>query len=856
MYNSQYYTCEQIDERLLQGYLDDYNNENHTSLTKSKFLSKLGNILNLWKGIDDEPHKESDHLISSKGVANTVGYRGESNEYIETILDSDDKILFGIKKDGSIEWGVGVPTPVKEFVEKYVADNFVRFFSGKKVSIIGDSISTFKGYVDSQYSVWYPNYYADRSSDVKEVTDTWWKKLIDGTGAILEVNASSGGSTASDNNIGFYPRVELIGNPDVVIVALGSNDSGLNIPLGNIDYDTEIQSYDTSKFAPAYIKGMKGLISAYPDAKIICVAFDMGESYRDIIKAIAEHYGAYYVYVGDISNVHPSKAEMEAVYKKIYNSIGYIISISRCGKTLIDETYAKGVKYVENPMYSYAILDANDKVLFGIKANGDFYFGTGIQKQLNEIPTNYVLPDDDEVEYIVGTYDTIILKVGKRYPSETENKYLYISDNLGVSWYPPIELPGFDSAVSARDNLAFGLKQIRHTHIFSNGDILLCGRNKCFYLTRDDDYSELHESVIYDYDGEIFDDFELDSFNPETGRIGFYPQMYQDKYFFHKGVELDIFGEYIIEREWWTHTPREAMHPRLWYTTNYGRTIQCAFKTGAPQNGESPDSHGNQRDCSKIDGEYLQIRHFHQVSYCDATNKFYISTGDEDWRTNQASETEDVRTYNEIYFVEADVNFGDGADDKNNTNYVDNQWSFDILCSGYMCKMGNHWFDDKYLYFATDYTQDHYTDNCGIIRCPISELHNIQLPESEYIESVTPPLPKVFRNVYNRPQREWACSAPSFMIMDKEGNAALWGDDGTSGRMWVANRKFDFKCVNLFNSDYTPSSDLIGVDILGPNTKGNVYISAGRFGGTGVKNIKHFNLTNILRDMGVNFFKY
>ena len=44
MYNSQYYTCEQIDQRLLQGYLDDYNAQTGQSLTKEQFMTKLGNV--------------------------------------------------------------------------------------------------------------------------------------------------------------------------------------------------------------------------------------------------------------------------------------------------------------------------------------------------------------------------------------------------------------------------------------------------------------------------------------------------------------------------------------------------------------------------------------------------------------------------------------------------------------------------------------------------------------------------------------------------------------------------------------------------------------------------------------------
>jgi len=47
MYNSQYYTCEQIDERLLQGYLDDYNSQTGQSLTKVQFLTALYNAISV-----------------------------------------------------------------------------------------------------------------------------------------------------------------------------------------------------------------------------------------------------------------------------------------------------------------------------------------------------------------------------------------------------------------------------------------------------------------------------------------------------------------------------------------------------------------------------------------------------------------------------------------------------------------------------------------------------------------------------------------------------------------------------------------------------------------------------------------
>jgi len=53
MYNSQYYTCEQIDQRLLQGYLDDYNSQNNTNLTKAEFLALLFNTLGRNSTVDN-----------------------------------------------------------------------------------------------------------------------------------------------------------------------------------------------------------------------------------------------------------------------------------------------------------------------------------------------------------------------------------------------------------------------------------------------------------------------------------------------------------------------------------------------------------------------------------------------------------------------------------------------------------------------------------------------------------------------------------------------------------------------------------------------------------------------------------
>lgn len=81
MYNSQYYTCEQIDQRLLQGYLDDYNSENNTNLTKTKFLNLLATHLNSGLTITDIVQESGNNIdkIMSQAIVTRLLSNLQSN---------------------------------------------------------------------------------------------------------------------------------------------------------------------------------------------------------------------------------------------------------------------------------------------------------------------------------------------------------------------------------------------------------------------------------------------------------------------------------------------------------------------------------------------------------------------------------------------------------------------------------------------------------------------------------------------------------------------------------------------------------------------------------------------------------
>jgi hypothetical protein len=137
---------------------------------------------------------------------------------------------------------------LKQNIDTLTDSAFENPFKDKWVSIIGDSISTFKGWCDSNDNA--NDYYSENNannSDVKSVEDTWWHILLTKLGAKLCVNCSIGGSKIYDDTNSLLDRVNnkdycrqvgktyrnLNGStevceseviPDYVIIFMGTND--------------------------------------------------------------------------------------------------------------------------------------------------------------------------------------------------------------------------------------------------------------------------------------------------------------------------------------------------------------------------------------------------------------------------------------------------------------------------------------------------------------------------------------------------------------------------------------------------------------------------------------------------------
>lgn len=193
---------------------------------------------------------KTDTVLTENIRFNAV-FENIKKQYTYKFLDDTGKVLkqekvdYGtmpvapnnVSKDGYrfVRWDKEVVPVVKDIEYRAVFKKIETnpSLDGKKVSIIGDSISTFyaagsemNSYYNAENTYYYPIY----SASIKSVDLTWWYKLIKNNKMQLGINNSWSGSCAygSSANAGVSDgRINTIDNngaPDIVIIYLGTND--------------------------------------------------------------------------------------------------------------------------------------------------------------------------------------------------------------------------------------------------------------------------------------------------------------------------------------------------------------------------------------------------------------------------------------------------------------------------------------------------------------------------------------------------------------------------------------------------------------------------------------------------------
>lgn len=198
----------------------------------------------------------------------------------------------------------------------------------KRISILGDSVSTFAGITPPEalfYDAW-----RQEETGVTSPDDTWWMQVIQGMGGMLGVNNSYAGSTVSG---GFMTsgtsekRLRTLsaeGEPDMILVAMGANDWGFGVHPQEFEYE--------------YRRMLQRMKRLYPRAEIWCATILRGKPvpeeemffnvdgvispniYSDIIRGIgteeAVHLAdvsGYHMEYETIDGVHPNREGMKMI---------------------------------------------------------------------------------------------------------------------------------------------------------------------------------------------------------------------------------------------------------------------------------------------------------------------------------------------------------------------------------------------------------------------------------------------------------------------------------------------------------------------------------------------------------------
>ena len=226
----------------------------------------------------------------------------ESPEFIKAIVDTEDHFLFGIQLDGSIEWGKGIPAPIRTKLQEIITQ-----CQQDKTDLLG-SINTVNGILDK----------TTIKDEAGEIQDTPFRVIEneDFIMAIVDADDRILYGIYRDTGKPYYPLNEMyhvIQNEEFLWVILDT----ANHPLLGIQQD------GTCWAAKAH--------------------------WLDDIKAIKE------------------------VLSRIDETLK-TFQPKEDGKGLINLDVADSFFYISNDEYIIAVVDAENRILAGIKYDGEPYF--------------------------------------------------------------------------------------------------------------------------------------------------------------------------------------------------------------------------------------------------------------------------------------------------------------------------------------------------------------------------------------------------------------------------------------------------------------------------------------------------
>lgn len=191
-----------------------------------------------------------------------------------------------------------------------------------RLLILGDSYSTFKGYIPPECEPWYDEN-PRGANGVNRVEQTWWQQLIAQTDTEMLLNNSWSGTTICHTGYSgdcshksFVGRLERMiedgyfeqNTADTVIVFGGTNDSWADSPIGELQY-ADWQREDLFSVLPATCYLLCRIQQVQPRARIVVIVnTELKPAIADGLIAACTHYDVECVVMRELDklNGHPS----------------------------------------------------------------------------------------------------------------------------------------------------------------------------------------------------------------------------------------------------------------------------------------------------------------------------------------------------------------------------------------------------------------------------------------------------------------------------------------------------------------------------------------------------------------------
>lgn len=246
-------------------------------------------------------------------------------------------------------------------------------FAGKKISILGDSISTYTNITSGIAAnttnstirnniVWYGYSPTQPTFGGTSVDSTWWQTVINSLGATLLVNNSNAGESTFQSVTGRCMQLhddtgDNAGEtPDIIFVYLGTNDNyrqmgnAASLNMADIEKNGDNMSYTPTTLAEAYSVMLYRIQKTYPNAEIYCLTniersdhpVALTHAVSDVIRGVVDLFdGVHLADIGAYSgikfdspdyftympkdqggkSIHPGVEGMKAIARVVHETI-------------------------------------------------------------------------------------------------------------------------------------------------------------------------------------------------------------------------------------------------------------------------------------------------------------------------------------------------------------------------------------------------------------------------------------------------------------------------------------------------------------------------------------------------------